>query len=44
MIGHKCRAVIRLGNAPWGNRPVMAAVGTDLASTTVIYRDCGQQE
>lgn len=35
MIGHKCRAVIRLGNAPWGNRPVMAAVGTDLASTTV---------
>lgn len=28
----KCRAVIRIGKAPWGNRPVVGAIGADLAN------------
>lgn len=30
-VGDKCRAVIRIGNAPWGNSPVIATVGPELA-------------
>lgn len=30
-VGDKCRAVMRIGNAPWRNTPVIAAVGSDLA-------------
>lgn len=33
-VGGKCRAVARIGPAPWGNRPVIAAVGLDLAPYT----------
>ncbi|MBE7556808.1 MAG: hypothetical protein HS126_37675 [Anaerolineales bacterium] len=33
-VNGKCRAVARIGPAPWGNRPVMAAVGPDLAPYT----------
>lgn len=33
-VDGKCRAVARIGPAPWGNRPVIAAVGLDLAPYT----------
>lgn len=34
VINDKCRAVMRIGNAPWRNKPVIAAVGSDLAEMT----------
>lgn len=34
-VGNKWRAILRIGNAPWGNRPVMAAVGADLTGATL---------
>src|SRR5690606_36858883 len=30
-VGQKYRAVMRFGTAPWGNSPVVAAVGPELA-------------
>lgn len=33
-VDDKCRAVVRIGPAPWANRPVIAAVGADLAPYT----------
>src|SRR5688572_28109378 len=34
IVKGNCRAVIRLGMAPWGNRPAIAAVGASLAKQT----------